>query len=296
MAVRAEREQLLKFSHLALRVLWLAALYSYSALAWAQYGFQNWTVEDGLPQNLIRGIAQTPDGYLWIATLDGLVRFDGVRFTVFNRSNTPGIVSNRFGGMNQGRDGDLWLDNEIGGITRYHQGSFQNYGKRDGIARNSVNGVTVDDAGDLWVLSGDRIERWDETTDRFVDIAPNDAGIMYRSLRWDNAGFWAPDGRGLRCFVRGRFLSFPLPLSLSADKIWGAAIDQGGTLWIETLDGKQVRITPDKLSHTVLPNMASTAWFSSYEFLSIARVILNVLGWGFGIILGLALTTRLKLQ
>jgi signal transduction histidine kinase/ligand-binding sensor domain-containing protein len=273
MAVRAEREQLLKFSHLALRVLWLAALYSYSALAWAQYGFQNWTVEDGLPQNLIRGIAQTPDGYLWIATLDGLVRFDGVRFTVFNRSNTPGIVSNRFGGMNQGRDGDLWLDNEIGGITRYHQGSFQNYGKRDGIARNSVNGVTVDDAGDLWVLSRDRIERWDETTDRFVDIAPNDAGIMYRSLRWDNAGFWAPDGRGLRCFVRGRILSFPLPLSLSADKIWGAAIDQGGTLWIETLDGKQVRITPDKLSHTVLPNMASTVTYRESHGESLTMVV-----------------------
>jgi ligand-binding sensor domain-containing protein len=187
--VRPEPEQFLKLSDLVPRIFWLAALFSCSSLAWAQYGFQNWTVEDGLPQNLIRGIAQTPDGYLWIATLNGLVRFDGVRFTVLNRSNTPGIVSNRFGGMYQGRNGDLWLDNEIGGITRYHQGSFQNYGMREGIARNNVNGATVDDAGDLWILSGDRIERWDETTDRFVDIVPNGAGIPYKSLRWDNAGF-----------------------------------------------------------------------------------------------------------
>ena len=272
MAVRGEREQLLKFSHLALRVLWLAALLSYSAQAWAQYGFQNWTVEDGLPQNLIRGIAQTPDGYLWIATLDGLVRFDGVRFTVFNRSNTPGIVSNRFGGMYQGRNGDLWLDNEIGGITRYHQGSFQNYGMREGIAQNNVKGATVDDAGDLWILSGDRIERWDEATGRFVDIAPNDAGNPYKSLRWDNAGFWGPDGTGLRCFVRGHVLTYPLPRGLPASKIWGAAIDQGGTLWIETLDGRQVQITPDKLSHTVLPKMAATVTYreSHGQYLTMA--------------------------
>src|ERR1700747_1168778 len=63
----------------------------------AQYRLQAWTVDNGLPQNVIRGVAQTPDGYLWITTLDGLARFDGVRFTVFNKSNTSGISSNRFG-------------------------------------------------------------------------------------------------------------------------------------------------------------------------------------------------------
>ena len=65
----------------------------------AQYRLKTWTVENGLPQNVIRGIAQTPDGYLWIATLDGVARFDGMRFTIFNKSNTPGIESNRFGSM-----------------------------------------------------------------------------------------------------------------------------------------------------------------------------------------------------
>jgi ligand-binding sensor domain-containing protein len=54
-----------------------------------KYHLNVWSADDGLPQNVIRGIAQTPDGYLWIATLDGLARFDGLHFTVFNRSNTP---------------------------------------------------------------------------------------------------------------------------------------------------------------------------------------------------------------
>jgi ligand-binding sensor domain-containing protein len=56
-------------------------------------------VENGLPQSIVKGMAQTPDGYLWIATLDGLARFDGVRFNVLNKNNTPGIASNRFTSM-----------------------------------------------------------------------------------------------------------------------------------------------------------------------------------------------------
>jgi hypothetical protein len=234
--------------------------------AFAQYGFQHWTVDDGLPQSIVRGVTQTADGYLWIATLDGLVRFDGMRFTVFNRSNTPGIVTNRFGGMNQGRDGDLWLDDEIGGITRYHQGQFRNYGLREGIARNVVNGTTVDDAGNLWILSGNQIQRWDEAIGRFVSVdppglasndrtpsdkVPKETPVPYRSLRWDNAGFWGPDGEIIRCFVRGRLLSFPRPSSVPATSIWDAAIDQEGSLWLETLAGRQVRITPDKVIHGV---------------------------------------------
>ena len=55
------------------------------------YNVNHWTVDDGLPQNAVHSILQTRDGYLWFTTLDGLVRFDGVSFTVFSRSNTKGI-------------------------------------------------------------------------------------------------------------------------------------------------------------------------------------------------------------
>src|SRR5215467_7820578 len=66
---------------------WLFLLNCVAAMA-AQFRLKDWTVENGLPQNVIRGISQTPDGYIWIATLDGLARFDGVNFTVFNKSKT----------------------------------------------------------------------------------------------------------------------------------------------------------------------------------------------------------------
>ena len=126
----------------------LLMAFSLEPFARAQYGFEHWTVQDGLPQDIVRGISQTPDGYLWIATLDGLVRFDGVRFSNFERSNTPGLVSNRFREMYPGRGGDLWLTNEIGGITRYHNGVFHHYGMESGIPHNVVNALTVNEAGD----------------------------------------------------------------------------------------------------------------------------------------------------
>jgi ligand-binding sensor domain-containing protein len=64
-----------------------------------------WTNENGLPVNSVRGICQGPEGYLWLATYDGLVRFDGVRFVTFNKSNSDGILSDRFFGMVCGSGG-----------------------------------------------------------------------------------------------------------------------------------------------------------------------------------------------
>jgi ligand-binding sensor domain-containing protein len=62
-----------------------------------QYSLDVWQVEDGLPQNTIRAIHQTRDGYLWMATEEGLVRFDGVRFTVFDSVSTPETRPERCG-------------------------------------------------------------------------------------------------------------------------------------------------------------------------------------------------------
>src|SRR5438445_4091300 len=63
--------------------------------AGAAYTIDHWDTEDGLPDNEIITIAQTRDGYLWLGTLNGLVRFDGMNFAVFDESNTPGLNSSR---------------------------------------------------------------------------------------------------------------------------------------------------------------------------------------------------------
>ena len=68
---------------------------------YGQYQIETWTTDNGLPQNTVYSILQTPDGYLWMTTLDGLVRFDGVRFTVFDRqggNSATAIMSLAIGG------------------------------------------------------------------------------------------------------------------------------------------------------------------------------------------------------
>lgn len=89
----------LRFSVLKSAAICLTPLFLMCSSAFAQspaYQVDHWTTDNGLPQNTVTNIIQTRDGYLWLATFDGLARFDGVRFTVFNKSNTPGINSSRF--------------------------------------------------------------------------------------------------------------------------------------------------------------------------------------------------------
>lgn len=92
-----------------------------------EYGFDIWTTANGLPQNTVTGVVQTPDGYLWLSTFDGLARFDGVRFTIFDKGNTKGIFNNRFSGLFVDKAGVIWATTENGVITVYRNGVFTSH-------------------------------------------------------------------------------------------------------------------------------------------------------------------------
>src|SRR6476620_1030552 len=108
------------------------------AKALTQFTHSAWLMEDGLPQNSIKAIAQTADGYLWLATQAGLVRFDGVRFTVFNTANTPALININVMALLAARDGSLWIGTYGGGVTRLKDGTFTTYTTRDGLAHDVV--------------------------------------------------------------------------------------------------------------------------------------------------------------
>src|SRR5262245_39594186 len=82
----------------------------------AQYRFDVWTTDQGLPHSNVLNIYQTSDGYLWLTTFNGLVRYDGVRFRVFNTGNTPGIKNSRFLMFYEDRERNLWITTEENGI------------------------------------------------------------------------------------------------------------------------------------------------------------------------------------
>jgi ligand-binding sensor domain-containing protein/signal transduction histidine kinase len=119
----------------------------------AQYRFDSFTTDNGLPQNGVRSIAQTPDGYLWFTTFDGLVRFDGVKFTVFDKNNTKGIAGNRFSTLHAEPDGTLFAGTEESGLTVYQNGNFKTLTTADGLPSNVIYPFRRDTKGEFFVVT-----------------------------------------------------------------------------------------------------------------------------------------------
>ncbi|MGO8681817.1 MAG: two-component regulator propeller domain-containing protein [Limisphaerales bacterium] len=94
--------------------------------ATADYLVDVWDTENNLPSSTVTAIAQTPDGYLWIGTYNGLARFDGVRFVTFDPVNTPALSQTRVQGLFFDANGMLWINTFRGGLTSYHDGVFRN--------------------------------------------------------------------------------------------------------------------------------------------------------------------------
>ena len=90
-----------------------------------------WTADDGLPDSSVTAIAQTPDGYLWVGTYNGLVRFDGVRFVTFDPANTPALAHARVRKLSVDDRGTLWINTFDGSMTAMRNGIFSREWNRE---------------------------------------------------------------------------------------------------------------------------------------------------------------------
>jgi signal transduction histidine kinase/ligand-binding sensor domain-containing protein len=128
------------------------------------YVLRTWETDDGLPQNTVTGIAQTPDGYLWLATQGGLARFDGVRFTTFLKGSTPGLDSSYARSVAVDRTGALWIGVERGGVVRMLGGQFESVvpPSPPTTLTSWTSSFAQDPAGAMWIgLAPDQaVYRW----------------------------------------------------------------------------------------------------------------------------------------
>jgi signal transduction histidine kinase/ligand-binding sensor domain-containing protein len=129
-----------------------AGLVSVSAAA-ANYFTRTWQVEQGLPQNKVTAVVQTRDGYLWVGTYNGLARFDGIHFTVFDENSTPELRSRRITSLFDAANGMLWIGTESGDISQYKDGRFTAVPLRANWSGGKIYATTDDDAGDVWLLN-----------------------------------------------------------------------------------------------------------------------------------------------
>jgi signal transduction histidine kinase/sugar lactone lactonase YvrE len=143
-----------------------------------QYSRHVWGQQDGLPQDTIRSIAQTSDGYLWLGTDEGLARFDGFEFTVFSKSNGD-LPANSITALAASPDGSLWIGT-ANGLAQYRDKQFRTYTVKNGLPDNDITGLYSDHGGTLWIVAGIYLSRFQDGS--FTTFAPG-AGLPVTSVR-----------------------------------------------------------------------------------------------------------------
>jgi ligand-binding sensor domain-containing protein len=164
-----------------------------------QYVHQVWSTANGLPQNSASDIVQTKDGYIWFATQDGLARFDGVQFNVFDRTNTKELPDSWVFTLLEDGDGGLWIrpNGYAPGLVRYANGSFTSYRKAEGLGHDRVITWETDKHGTTWM------------------------GTL----------------GGLSEFKGGTFKTYTKKDGLPSDTVFAVGLDSENRLWISTRGG-----------------------------------------------------------
>lgn len=121
---------------------------------WAnEYHIRSWQAEDGLPQESINSIVQTHDGYLWIGTYDGLARFDGSKFVIFNTGSTPELKTGRITCLFEDARQRLWIGHDSGAISCYENGRFRTVAMRTDLGIYPIIGFGEDESNGLWIMN-----------------------------------------------------------------------------------------------------------------------------------------------
>jgi signal transduction histidine kinase/ligand-binding sensor domain-containing protein len=145
-----------------------------------QYSRHVWGQQDGLPQDTVKAIVQTPDGYLWVSTDEGLARFDGFEFTTFSRP-TADLPANLITALAASPDGSLWIGTD-NGLGMYRDHHFRTYTVKDGLPDNDIRDLYSDHAGTLWIVSGVDVCRFQDghftTLKAGVDLPMTSARVV----------------------------------------------------------------------------------------------------------------------
>jgi len=217
-----------------------------------QYLLDSWDESVGLPQNNIKDIAQTADGYLWIATKSGLARFDGVRFVTYDDRRPGQLEEGEVWALAEAGGGALWLGTYGGGLTLMKDGRFTTYRTGDsGLVSDFVLDLAKDADGGLWI--GTESGLCHLRDGRFTCYGARDGlpSANVRSLHVDKGGnLWIGTTGGLAGYHSGRFVNyatrFPGRLSSPVASIAG---DSASGIWVGTTTAGVYRLRGDDLSH-----------------------------------------------
>ncbi len=217
--------------------------------------FEHYSVDDGLSQGTVNDIFQDKQGFLWLATQDGLNKYDGYGFNVYqhNPLDTNSLSSNWIFSISEDDNGNLWIGTQ-NGLDCFNPNTekFKHYYLKSNKyfdTQEEVYSVLVSKDGKIWfktatalykldTLSGN-ITRFEHTVDYFV-ANKSDKGFP---IIEDDEGIWVGSASGLKYFSKKmeQFKSYNHvpedPYSISDDYINGLTFDDNNNLWIATQNG-----------------------------------------------------------
>jgi signal transduction histidine kinase/ligand-binding sensor domain-containing protein len=211
-----------------------------------QYHLDAWQVEDGLPQGSVYAVLQTRDGYLWAGTQEGLIRFDGVDFTVFDRRNLPGIESHWIRALLEDRRGRMWAATEGGGVFVMRGSELDLAIVHEELAGITVRALHEDAAGGVWMatldyglahFAGGHIT-WYTTSE---GLPHNDVLALAPA---DHGGMWVGTAGGLVHYGADGFTTWTASDGLPHDVVMSLLGSSKGDLWVGTVGGV-ARVTSD---------------------------------------------------
>lgn len=250
------------------------------AKAITQYLQTNWNTATGLPQSTVIAVEQTTDGYMWLGTEEGLTRFDGVRFTVFTRRNTPGLASNYIQALRADPDGSLWIGTDTG-LSHFRanpeerqSGTFDMLTTADGLSSNNITALCEDHEGGLWIGTSDGLNRLRHGHIQQWSVKDGLAGMGVNAMAVDSGGtLWVGTEKGLSRFEKGHFVTLSKHSGLPSDIVTALAASPDGSIYVGTLSNQVAQILRGHLTileprlpwneiNALLPDRNGSLWMA----------------------------------
>jgi ligand-binding sensor domain-containing protein/signal transduction histidine kinase len=221
------------------------------------YTIRSWQSQDGLPEETVQAFAQTADGYLWVGTSGGLLRFDGARFHLFAHENTPAFGENSVFCLLAARDGRLWIGTDGSGLIEWRDGAFHTYPAANGQTADFVRALAEDRNGLLWVATDDglfwarngRLERADKPLGLPV--------FNVHAVLEDSTGRIWVGGSRLYSLKDGQSREYSLPGNDSKNKVKSFLQTADGVIWVGTVGGLY-RMLPGQDHFEPVPEVSGT--------------------------------------
>ena len=207
--------------------------------------------KSGLPSNRIMDIFQDSTGYIWLASYDGLIRFDGNNYTEFT-AEEHGFTGLAPRALYEDAEGTIWIGTNSTGLYSYKNKQFTEYGLESGLSNLSVRAIKFDKNNVMWVgTAGGLFRRISDGHFEHIDENGKSIGIVSFIMPVDDRVFVGSNIKGLTLIQNGKIIKPPYLQEIKDYTFSAGYADADGTLWFGTRDGKIIKIKNNSIQDII---------------------------------------------